>query len=86
MILSKAFATAHPALLGMTVNSFVCAAKAEAGVECPTQKETYLLISLYAICKFMADFIRYVVEIPFSNVSASAEVYIASMVYKHIQD
>lgn len=84
LILSKCFNVAHPAVLGMVVNSIVCAGKG--GADCPTQQETYILIGLYAGFKFMADFVRYVVEVPFSNVSASAEVFIAAKVYKHIQD
>jgi ABC-type multidrug transport system fused ATPase/permease subunit len=84
LILSKCFNVAHPAILGMVVDSLVCAGK---GLDnCPTKMETYQLVGAYALLKFLADFVRYIVEIPFSNVSASAEVYIASMVYKHIQN
>lgn len=84
LILSKVFNTAHPAILGMIVNAIVCIGNA--GADCPSSNEVYYLIGLYTLLKFLADFIRYVCEVPFSNVSASSEVYIASLVYKHIQN
>lgn len=41
---------------------------------------------MYALARFLADFVNYVREVPFANVSASAEIYIAHMVYSHIQN
>lgn len=48
--------------------------------------EIFFLIGLYALVRFSADFTNYIREIPFANVSASAEVYIAHMVYNHVQN
>ena len=44
----------------------------------------YFLIALYAMIRFSADFTNYIREIPFANVAASAEIYIAHMVYNHV--
>jgi len=41
---------------------------------------------MYAIVRFLADFVNNMREIPFANVSASAEIYIAHMVFSHIQN
>lgn len=41
---------------------------------------------MYAIVRFTADFVNNIREIPFANVSASAEIYIAHLVYSHIQN
>ena len=47
--------------------------------------ETYILILTYAMTKFGADFINNIREIPFANMSAAAEISIASDVYDHVQ-
>jgi ABC-type transport system involved in Fe-S cluster assembly fused permease/ATPase subunit len=39
---------------------------------------------MYAILRFTADFVNNMREIPFANVSASAEIFIAHKVYSHI--
>jgi hypothetical protein len=82
LILSKVFNVMHPAVLGMVVNAIVCIGEQKA--DCPTSSEVYYLVGLYALLKFLADFVRYICEVPFASVSASSEVFIASMVYKHI--
>lgn len=45
---------------------------------------TYMLVIIYATVKFSADFVNNIREIPFANVAASAETYIAHLVYNHI--
>ena len=41
---------------------------------------------MYCVVRFAADFVNNIREIPFANVSASAEIYIAHMVYTHVQN
>jgi len=84
LIVSKVFNVMHPAVLGMVVNAIVCIG--EQKKDCPTSSEVYYLVGLYALLKFLADFVRNICEVPFASVSASSEVFIASMVYKHIQN
>lgn len=72
----------HPAVLGLVVNAIVCIGEKKGN--CPESTDVYYLVGLYALLKFLADFVRYICEVPFANVSASSEVFIASMVYKHI--
>jgi ABC-type multidrug transport system fused ATPase/permease subunit len=56
---------------------------ADAG--CPSETETYMIIGLYALVKFTADFINYIREIPYANMAAVAEISIAHDVYDHVQ-
>lgn len=41
---------------------------------------------MYSIVRFLADFVNNAREIPFANVSASAEIHIAHKVYSHTQN
>jgi ABC-type transport system involved in Fe-S cluster assembly fused permease/ATPase subunit len=41
---------------------------------------------MYCVVRFSADFVNNIREIPFANVSASAEIFIAHLVYTHIQN
>jgi len=45
-----------------------------------------MLILLYAVTKFVAEFLNYIREIPFAYIAANAEKYIAALVYRHIQN
>ena len=48
--------------------------------------QTYILVIMYAVTRFAADLVNNIRELPFANVSAAAEIYIAHMVYNHIQN
>lgn len=52
---------------------------------CPSSTETYTIIIIYIIVKFLADFLANVREIPFANMGAVAEISIAYDVYDHVQ-
>lgn len=47
---------------------------------------TYILVSMYAVVRFSSDLVNNLRELPFANVSAAAEIYIAHLVYNHIQN
>jgi ABC-type transport system involved in Fe-S cluster assembly fused permease/ATPase subunit len=46
----------------------------------------YWLVVLYVVARFLADIAKSLSEVPFSNISANAEVHIANKVYNHIQN
>ena len=52
---------------------------------CPSANETKLVIAIYALVRFAADFITYIREIPYANMAAFAEISIAHEVYDHVQ-
>jgi ATP-binding cassette subfamily B protein len=70
--------------LKFAIDSITC--QTENGKDCEDQSQTYFLVAMYATVRFLADFVNNMREIPFANVSASAEIYIAHMVYSHIQN
>jgi ABC-type multidrug transport system fused ATPase/permease subunit len=71
-----------PILLKFAVDAITCAG----GVQtCPSPQQTYLLIGAYAVCKFLADFINYIREIPYTRMAANAEIKISHTVYDHVQ-
>ena len=43
-----------------------------------------MLILIYALINFSAQFLNYIREIPFAYMSANAEMKIAAMVYAHV--
>jgi hypothetical protein len=51
---------------------------------CPSTQQTYTIIGVYILVKFLADFLGYVREIPFANMGAVAEISIAYDVYDHV--
>ena len=74
----------HPLILKAIVDNISCDREEEE--DCPDSDEVYLLIGLYALIKFGADFLNYIREVPFAYISANAEKHIAVMVYSHIQN
>lgn len=84
LILSKLLSVAHPLILNLVIDNITCYSSSIKKV-CEDTSYTYFLIGLYVGCRFMADFINYIREIPFANISASAEIFIAHKVYCHIQ-
>jgi len=85
MIVAKLLVVTYPVFIKYAIDGMTCDPLTSITI-CPDQSEIYMYIALYAGIKFTADFINYIREIPFSNVTASAECFIANMVYKHTQD
>lgn len=52
---------------------------------CPSHQQTYAIIGIYILTKFLLDFVNYTREIPFANMGAVAEISIANDVYDHVQ-
>ena len=77
LVLSRGLNVLHPVILKFAIDEIT------AGSE--NHSHTYLLISMYCFVRFMADFVNNAREIPFASVSASAEIYIAHLVYNHVQ-
>jgi hypothetical protein len=77
LVISKLFNVAHPLVLKYAIDSITMQ-------DTWTRHQTYMLVGAYAGLRFLADFTNYIREIPFANVSASAEVYIAHLVYNHV--
>jgi len=70
-----------PIVLKLAVDAITCSK----GIgECPSVQETYLFIGLYALCKFLADTLNYIREIPYAAMAAQAEISIAHDVYDHV--
>ena len=70
---AKVFAVIHPVILKLVIDAM------SAG------EAAYYLIVLYIIVRMCAEICQMSREISFASVSASSEVYIASLVYNHIQ-
>lgn len=71
-----------PIILKNAVDAITCAG--EVG-ECPSPQETYLIVGLYALVKFLSDFLNYIRELPYARMAANAEISIAHDVYDHVQ-
>ena len=52
--------------------------------KCPDEFHTYMIVILYAVCKFSYDALNYIREVPYANMGAVAEISIAHDVYDHI--
>ena len=85
--MSRGLNVTHPIILKFAVDDITCNSEQEqtqSGIECPhSHSHTYFLVAMYALVRFSADFVNNIREIPFANVSASAEIYIAHLVYSH---
>ena len=75
MILAKLLNVTSPLILKEAIEGITCIEDED--TICPPTNETFLFVAMYGLIKFSADFTNYVREIPFSNVSSSAEVHIA---------
>jgi ATP-binding cassette, subfamily B, heavy metal transporter len=76
LLLSRGLNVLHPIILKLAIDAITTGDDDHA--------HTYMLIAMYCVVRFLADFVNNVREIPFANVSASAEIYIAHLVYNHI--
>lgn len=85
MVLTKLLNVTHPLILKVAIDAITCVADDSVDGTCPPHQEVYFLVALYGLTKFAAEIINYLREIPFSQVSGSAEVFIASTVYEHTQ-
>lgn len=83
LFLAKGINVTHPIILKYTIDEVQACLDEDS---CPNSDNVYFLVTLYCIVRFAADFANYIREIPFANVSASAEIFIAHSVYKHVQD
>lgn len=81
LLTSRALNVTHPLILKFAIDAITLDGKEESS----DHAHTYMLIAMYCVVRFLADFVNNVREIPFANVSASAEIYIAHKVYNHIQ-
>jgi len=93
LIISRLGNVVHPLVLKQVVQNITCAddktkpADGSADTEkCADAHATYMLIIIYAVTKFAAEFLNYVREIPFAYMAANAEKHIAAIVYRHIQN
>ena len=77
LITSRVLTVIHPLILKMVIDDITLS-------ETYGNTSTYYLIGWYALTRFSAEFVNYIREVPFANVSASAETHIAHMVYNHI--
>jgi hypothetical protein len=70
--------------LKQVIQNITCVA--DETIVCPTATENYSLIIIYAVTRFISDFLNYIRELPFAEIGANAEKQIAAMVYRHIQN
>ena len=83
LFLSKGLNVTHPIILKYAIDSIQ---ECLDNLNCPNSDRVYFLVAIYCAVRFSADFVNNIREIPFANVSASAEIYIAHMVYGHVQN
>ena len=81
LILSKMINVLHPLILKFAIDGIACT---DTELNKCNTGQTWVLVAMYPIVRFLADFINNIREIPFANVSASSEIYIAHKVYSHI--
>lgn len=79
LIVTKGLNVVHPLILKYVIDDITL------GTAGHNQADTFFMIGMYSLTRFSADFINYIREIPFATVSASAEIYVADLVYNHIQ-
>jgi ABC-type multidrug transport system fused ATPase/permease subunit len=89
LFISRGLNVLHPIILKYIIDSITCQQSSldqQISSDCfnPPEHITYLLIGMYCVTRFTADFANNIREIPFANISASAEIHIAQLVYTHI--
>ncbi len=79
LFLAKGLNVMHPLILKFTIDNIQeCHfAKDITDYPCEDESNTYFLVAMYCLVRFTADFVNNIREIPFANVSASAEIFIA---------
>jgi ATP-binding cassette subfamily B protein len=80
LIAAKGMNVIHPLILKMVIDEITLGDSSKS-----TQANIFFLIGMYTLTRFSSDFINYIREIPFATVAASAEIYVADMVYNHVQ-
>lgn len=83
LIISRLLNVSHPLILKYAIDAVSCDSATDGSCSSDTG-HTYLLIVMYALVRFLADLVNNIREIPFATVSASAEIYIAHLVYNHV--
>ena len=85
LLISRLAQVVHPLVLKQVIKNVSCDPTVtilEDG--CPEASQTYILVVIYALVKFGAEFLNYIREVPFAYMSANAEKNIAAMVYAHV--
>lgn len=85
IFLVKGTSSLLPLVLREVVDSIICVPDPKKNIECRSEREVYILIGIYAVTKFMADFFNYIREVPYQHMASKAEISIAHDVYDHIQ-
>ena len=86
LVLSKVLSVAHPIILKYVISAVTCDTAVDP-TSCGSDHHlTYILVIAYCCTRFAADLVNNIREFPFSNISAAAEIYIAHLVYQHIQE
>jgi len=83
LFVAKGLNVTHPLILKFAIDSIQ---ECDTYEGCRNTGNTYFLVAMYCVVRFTADFVNNIREIPFANVSASAEIYIAHLVYTHVQN
>ena len=86
LFISKGLNVLHPLILKLGLDQIQKCHFVKDHEECPDTSHTYFLVAMYCVVRFSADFVNNIREIPFANISASAELFIAHLVYTHIQN
>lgn len=85
LVISRLLNVTHPLILKYTIDAIGCDQSIDPTNCDSDHNRTYMLIFMYAGTRYAADLVNNIRELPFANVSAAAEIYIAHMVYNHIQ-
>ena len=83
LFVAKGLNVTHPIILKYAIDNIQECLDVNS---CPNSDRVYFFVAMYCIVRFAADFVNNIREIPFANVSASAEIYIAHIVYTHVQN
>ncbi len=86
LFLSKGLSSGNPLLLKMAVDNIQVCFFDTVSSKCEDESKTIIFVILYVAIRFAGDLVNNLREIPFANVSASAEIYISHRVYTHIQN
>ena len=86
LFVAKGLNVTHPLILKFVIDRIQLCHFDGVHETCPDSGNTYFLVAMYCMVRFAADFVNNIREIPFANVSASAEIFIAHLVYTHIQN
>lgn len=84
LLISRGLQVYYPLILKKVIQNITCVE--DTLTQCASPAENYSLIVIYAVTRFISDFLNYIRELPFAEIGANAEKNIAAMVYRHIQN